>query len=306
MKAAILQNEGGFIFEDVPRPQPGPEEALVRVQVCGVCTSDMGVWKRGMGRPEILGHEVVGVIEAVGDAVEGWQAGQRVTGAIMKGYAEYAVTGAKNLIAVPDALQSHEAIVEPLSCLMSGIRRAGVGLGDRAAVVGAGFMGLAMLQLLKLAGATGLTAIDVRPDALRRAAEFGAAELLSPDEARERYGREGLPLVIEAAGAAAALELAGQISARHGTLEIVGYHPCRRDVDMALWNGKALTVINAFEYRKAVQLQNMRAALELTASGAFPLGRLLTHSFAFGELTRAFEAHERKEDGYLKSYVRIS
>lgn len=306
MKAAVLKNEGGFTFQDVPKPKPGPEEALVRVQVCGVCTSDMGVWKHGMGRPEILGHEAVGVIEEVGGAVEGWKPGQRVTGAIMKGYAEYAVTNAKNLIEVPKSIQSHEAIVEPLSCLLSGIRRAGAGLGDQAAVVGTGFMGLAMLQLLKLAGAAHLVAVDVRPDARTRAADFGATESLTPDEAMEQYGRDGLPLVIEAAGAAQALELAGQLTARHGTLEIVGYHPCRRDVDMALWNGKALTVINAFEYRKDVQLQNMRAALALVASGAFPLDRLLTHSFAFDELTRAFEAHERKEDGYLKSYVRIS
>jgi threonine dehydrogenase-like Zn-dependent dehydrogenase len=305
MKAAFLKAEGGIELGDAPVPQIGRDDVLIRVLVCGVCTSDMGAWKHGMGIETILGHEVVGIVEAVGDGVEGFMTGDRVTGSILQGYAQYTTANWHNLIHVPEKLEDHEALVEPLSSLLSGIRRAGAGLGSQAAVVGTGFMGLSMLQLLKLSGVTEVTAIDKRPCALKAAEEYGAAEMLSPEEAKARYERTGLPLVVELAGTDTALELAGQLTALHGTLAIVGYHPCHRDIDMGLWNGKALTVINAFEYRKDVQLENMRTALRLVESKALPLGRLFTHSFRFVELEQAFQAHERKEDGYLKSFVRM-
>ena len=300
MLAVVLGPEGGLRLLEMEKPVPGPGEALLRVLACGVCSSDMGVYRTGLKGDTVLGHEVIGAVEALGKGAEGPPIGTRVTGAILRGYAGYTLARAEHLIPVPDALSDQEAIVEPLSCMLSGIRRAGCAGAERAIIVGAGFMGLALIALLKAAGVGRVEVCDVSPEALARAKAFGADSTYLPD---------GPPppcaFVFETAGSQGALTWCGELAARLGSLTIVGYHPAKREIDMGMWAGKALTVINAFEYDRRLQLENMRHALELAERGQLPLKRLFTHSFPLHQVDRAFQTHLNRPEGFIKGFIRM-
>lgn len=300
MLQAVLGPEGGLRLSEAEKPVPGPGEALIRVRACGVCSSDMGVYRTGLKGDVVLGHEVVGTVEALGEGAEVPAIGTRVTGAIMRGYAEYTLARAEHLIPVPAALTDPEAIVEPLSCMLSGIRRAGCAGAESAVIVGAGFMGLALIALTKAAGVRRVEVCDVSPDALLRARDFGADDTHLPDDPPPPCA-----FVFETAGSQGALTWCGELAARLGTLTVVGYHPCKREINMGVWAGKALTVINAFEYDRSIQLENMRHALEIAKRGELPLKRLFTHSFPLHQVDRAFQTHLNRPERFIKGYIRM-
>ena len=299
MKVMRLLPGGGIVPGEAPVPAIGADEALVRVRVCGVCTSDMGVYKTGFAQPEILGHEVVGVIADVGAEVTGFRLGDRVTGTLMQGYAEYARIRACDLLHIPDNVSDREAIVEPVSCMFNAIRRSGIRANDRAIIVGAGYMGLLLAAILRALGVGPVCSIGPQAAARVHAGEVGAVALAPDDPVGP------CPFVFEATGAQSGLTLASRCAASGGTLCIVGYHPCARQIDMAEWAAKALTVINAFEYDHANQLAAMARALELVAAGKLPIGRLMTHEFPFDQTDLAFRTHLCRPEGFIKGFVRV-
>ncbi len=220
MKALVLTAYKRFEYCDVPEPQPGPQDVLVRVEACGICGSDVHGMDGSTGRripPIIMGHEAAGVIARVGSAVEGWQPGDRVTfdSTISCGQCYYCLQGQVNLcdrrrvlgvscaefrqdgalaefVAVPqhilyrlpEGLGFHfAAMVEPVSIAVHAVRRVGVRLGDTAVVVGTGMIGLLVVQALRAAGCGRVWAVET--DAQRRelALRLGADEAFSPDEA---------------------------------------------------------------------------------------------------------------------------
>ena len=198
----------------------------------------------------------------IGDGVAGLEPQTRVTGLIHQGFAEYAVAPARRVVPVPESLPDEAALGEPLSCVISGMRRTAIDLGDTVAVVGLGFMGLLTLQTARLKGPAELIAIDTREVARQRALDYGADRILQPsdlppslilDAWEDMPKGHGVDVAIEAAGNAHALALAGRMVKEHGVLSIVGYHQGQPvPVDMELWNWKALTVLNAHERREAV------------------------------------------------------
>lgn len=181
-------NKAGAGFELVTRkvPEPGPEQVLIRIAACGVCHSDAFVVEGGfpgLEYPRVPGHEVIGTIEAIGDAVDHWQAGQRVgvgwhgghcfschscrSGDFVTcqnqqicgisydgGYAEYMIAPAEALVSIPEALSSVEAA--PLLCAgvttYNGIRRTGAAPGDVVAIQGIGGLGHLAIQYARAMG----------------------------------------------------------------------------------------------------------------------------------------------------------
>ncbi|MDR1530652.1 MAG: alcohol dehydrogenase catalytic domain-containing protein [Clostridiales bacterium] len=299
MKRAVLNPSGGYRFEETETPAPGNGEALIRVLACGLCSSDVEAWRSGLGVDTVMGHEVVGIVEELGAGVSGIAVGERVTGCIMRGYAEYTTARAEHMIVVPDALSDAEAIVEPFVCLLSGIERAAPKPDSDVAVISAGFMGLGLVRLLKIAGVRHVTALDLRPQALETAREMGADETLPADAAQGRK----FDMVFEAAGTQSAIDLSGELCAPYGVIAIVGYHPCVRQVDMRVWAAKAPVVMNIFEYRRPKQLEYMRRALKLAVEGRLRNARLMTHSFPLSQLQEAFAFHAAKRDGYIKGWI---
>jgi len=314
MRQAVLSGGQRFTIEDAGTPAPGPNDVLVKVQACGVCASELHAWEGGEGAPRMLGHEVAGEVVAVGTAASGLVVGDRVTGLFQRGFADYAMAPADRVARLPDGIGAVHAFGEPLACVISAARRTRVDLGDRVIVVGLGFMGLLMLQLVRSMGAAHIIGVDVRGDALAAARRLGADEAVTP-EALDRgllasfaiegsLARGGVDVVVEATGTQAGLTLAGELVRQHGILSILGYHQgAPRSVDMRLWNFKAFDVVNAHERRTDYRMDCMRRGLALAAGGRLDLASLVTHTFALDDVGRAFQALATKPPGFIKSVV---
>ena len=296
-------------------PEPGPGEVLVRVRASGVCASELHPWADGRpGYPHRFGHEPMGVVAGVGPGVTRFQEGDRVTGLFKGAYADYGLASEDILLPVPANVCDEAALGEPLACLVNAQRRTPVELADRVAVIGLGYMGLGMLQLLKLRGPSRIVAIDVREDARAAAKRLGADEVrdpsdLPPDYSLTRFSDwqsdRGFDVVVEGSGTQAGLTLAGEMVRAHGVLSILGYHQGGpRQVDVGMWNWKAIDVVNAHVRRRTDLLESMRIGLELTAAGLIDLGALVTHRYELDRVDRAYGDLLEKPEGFIKAVVR--
>jgi len=211
MKALVLEEYNRFEYREVDKPEIGPGEVLIAVEACGICGSDVHGMDGSSGRrqpPIIMGHEAAGIIAGVGENVEAWKPGQRVTfdSTIYCGscwhcrrgqvnlcdnrrvlgvscdeyrqdgaFAEYVAVPDHILYALPDAVSfAQAAMVEALSIALHAVRRTPVELNDSALVVGAGNIGLLVIQVLKAFGCSPVIAADIDEGKLQWARKFGA------------------------------------------------------------------------------------------------------------------------------------
>jgi threonine dehydrogenase-like Zn-dependent dehydrogenase len=300
---------------DLPTPDPGPGEVVVRVGVCGVCASELHPWADGVASyPHRFGHEPAGVVVAVGPGVERFREGDRVTGLFNRAYADLCLADEAILLPIPDGVADENALGEPLACLVNAQRRTPIELADRVALVGLGYMGLGLLQLLKLRGPSRIVAIDVREETRQRALALGADEACHPADLPPEYALtefrhwqsdRGFDVVVEASGTQPGLDLAGKLVRAHGVLSILGYHQGGpRQVDVGMWNWKAIDVVNAHVRRRADLLESMRIGLELEAKGLIDLGSLVSHRYALDEVDRANADLRDKPPGFVKAVIR--
>lgn len=217
MKALVLQEYKRLELKDVPRPEPRPNEVLVRVRACGICGSDVHGYDGSTGRripPVIMGHEAAGEVAAVGENVSEFKAGDRVTfdSMVSCGECQYCRRGAVNLcdkrqvlgvscnefrrdgafaeyvtvpkhivVKLPEAVSyEHAAMVEPISVALHAVNITPVSLGDTGLVVGAGMIGLLTLQCLRLAGCARIYVTDLDDARLKLATELGADATFNP------------------------------------------------------------------------------------------------------------------------------
>jgi threonine dehydrogenase-like Zn-dependent dehydrogenase len=286
------------------------------VEASGVCASELGRWEDGgkRGFPQRIGHEPSGVVEQVGSQVQSVQVGQHVaalTPGTAGAFAEYVVVPEHRVVSMPPDMEFREALAEPIGCLISGLERTEIHIADRVAIVGCGFMGLALLQLVKWRGARQIIAVDVREDALDNALKFGADAVFHPNDVpesdkvveRSRIG-QGVDVVFETAGKQPALTLAGEMTRVHGILSIVGWHEDGlRSVDVGLWNWKAIDVINAHERRKDYLVRYMQAGLHMVAAGKLDMASLVTHTYPLAHVDAAFSDLQQKPPGFIKAVV---
>jgi threonine dehydrogenase-like Zn-dependent dehydrogenase len=171
-----------------------------------------------------------------------------------------------------------------------------------------------MLQLLKLRGPSRIVAIDVREDARTAALALGADEAYDPSQLPDEYkitnfgdwqSDRGFDVVVEGSGTQLGLTLAGEMVRAHGVLSILGYHQGGpRQVEVGMWNWKAIDVVNAHVRRRADLLESMRIGLELTAKGLIDLGALVTNRYTLDEVDRAYSDLQLKPPGFIKAVVR--
>ncbi len=283
---------------EVATPQPGPGEVAFDVKVCGVCASELHPWMDEQPRyPSRRGHEPAGIVSAVGAGVTRFEVGDRVTGLCAPSFSDVAIAREIDLLPIPEGIDFEYALGEPLACLVNAQRRTRVELADRVALIGLGFMGLGLLQLLRLQGARLVITIDPREDARQKALELGADEVYHPDDVPARYmitrwdewdTSGGVDVAIDATGTQAGLTLAGQMVRAHGILSILGFHQGgTRAVDVEMWNWKAIDVVNAHVRRHADLMESMRIGLELIAAGKFSFEPLISHRFGLDNVDRA-------------------
>lgn len=318
MKAYKISSPRKLEIFSLEMPEISESEVLLKVLYCGICASEIHEWEKPSYRRPVLGHEVVAVVEQVGSAVSKVVPGDRVTGMIYAGFAEYTKCHEDLLVKIPDPVKSIDALGEPLSCLVSAADRTPFPLGTSVAIIGTGFMGLGLLQLLRLKGAGKIIAIDIRPESLKLAKEMGANETYTPDAVPEKYKvnqwndrmfLDGIPVVAEVTGTQPGLNLATEMVGVHGHLSIVGYHASnggQRQVNVGMCNWKAFDICNAHERRDQVHIAAQNAVMSLLANGRFRMDKLVTHVFDFEQLNQAFTSQVEKPEGFIKAVVRIN
>jgi L-iditol 2-dehydrogenase len=265
LKALLLEDYNRLVYTDVPEPVAGPGEVLVRVAACGICGSDVHGVDGSTGRrvpPIIMGHEAAGSIAACGPGVQNWQAGERVTfgcvihcahcfycqrgqlelcehrrwlGVSIPGFrkhgafAEYVAVPQQILFRVPAELSyARAAMMEPLTIAAHALARTRRALYDTAVVVGSGMIGLLVVQLLKLAGAGRIVAVDIDKRRLELAGSLGATHLLRSDcddvpaAVRALSGGRGADVVFEAVGLPDTVRLAVACARKGGSVTLIG------------------------------------------------------------------------------------
>ncbi|MCU0789723.1 MAG: zinc-binding dehydrogenase [Nitratireductor sp.] len=312
MRAAVFTGAGQCRIELVDKPEPLPGEVRVRLEGCGVCSSNLlpwsgPEWMRFPTAPGALGHEGWGVVDACGAGVGHIREGDRVAALFQNSYAEYDKGDAGAVIALPPELGDRPFPGEPLGCAMNIFARSGIEGGQQVAVVGAGFLGALLVQMAKRAGAD-VTAISRRPHSLETAKRMGADIVLPLDEnsetaARDLTGGRLFQRVIEATGKQEPLDLAGRLTAERGRLVIAGYHQEPRQVNMQLWNWRGIDVINAHERDPAVYAAGVRRAVEAVLSGEIDPWPLFTHRFPLEEIGTALDMTRDRPDGFAKALV---
>jgi len=314
MRAAILTGPGQAEVTELPRPLPAAGQVRVKIEGCGVCGSNLSLWE---GRPWFQyprepgapGHEGWGVIDRVGANVPESLIGQRVAMLSYRAFAEYDIADAQQVVPLPASLAEQPFPGEALGCVMNIFRRSQLRPGQNVAIVGAGFLGAALVQLTAGAGARPI-AISRRSYALDVAAQAGAALTIPMrdhkqiiDQVMEATSGRGCEVVIEAVGEQWPLDLAGELTAERGRLVIAGYHQDARSVNMQLWNWRGLDVINAHERAPEAYVSGMRDAVSAVETGKLDPTPLYTHSFPLAELSIALSGLKERPEGMLKTWV---
>jgi L-iditol 2-dehydrogenase len=296
VKAALLYAPGDLRVEDVPRPEPGPGDVLVQVEVALTDGTDLKTFRRGhplllRESPTPFGHEFCGIVDgrrvvaansapcAACDAcVRGEQCRELVF--LSGAYADWLLVPERiasvNLHEVPPGLAPEvAAMVEPLACCLRGVERAGIGAGDAVAILGAGPIGLMLAACVADAGGWPVI-VGGRPERRELASAFGA---------EMRDGRTA-DVVIEAAGTAEAWADAVALVRPGGTVVLFGGLPrdARPPVDAYRLHYDELTLRGSFHHTPAT----VRAALAFLASGAYPWERLVTHRVLLRDLPALF------------------
>jgi threonine dehydrogenase-like Zn-dependent dehydrogenase len=315
MRAAVLAAPGEIRLDRVDLPQPGPGQVRVRLEGCGVCASNLTPWEgpewmQFPTEPGSLGHEGWGVVDAVGEGVEGLAAGTRVAALSYKSYAEYDIAEADAVVPLPESLGDTPFPGEPLGCAMNIFRRADIQAGQTVAIVGIGFLGAILTRLAIDAGAR-VIAISRRPFSLDVARRFGAAETIPMEDhngiverVKELTGGKFCERVIEAVGKQWPLDLAAELTAERGKLIVAGYHQDGpRQVNMWLWNWRGIDVINAHERDPKAYMEGIREAVDAVASGRLDPSSLYTHRYTLDQLDQALNDTRDRPDGFLKALV---
>jgi threonine dehydrogenase-like Zn-dependent dehydrogenase len=315
MKAAVLQAPFRVELIDRTLPPLGAGQARMRIEQCGLCTSEIDLWigKTPDKLPAAIGHEVAGIIEQTGPGVESLQVGDRV--AVWMdggGFAEAAVVEERHCVPVAPAV-TFPAVAEPLACVINAVEAAAPALGDDVAIIGCGFMGTLVQLVTALKGPRSITVVDFRDDALERAAALGATRVVdakteSPvDVVREATDGRGADVTYEATGANAGLELAGELTRMSGKICIVGYHQGgTRTIPLAHWNWMAFDIVNAHFRNIDTIMSGMHAGMRLVNAGVLDVRQLVTNVYPLERIDEALETAAAKPNGFLKAVVDLN
>lgn len=324
MISSYFMGNQTFQVREEPVPAVGPGEVLVKVAACGVCGTDVHIYHGDKGSaevtpPVVLGHEFSGVVEAVGENVAAVRPGDHVTvdpniycgkcrscrmgrkqlcSALFAvgvnrngGFAEYcAVPEAQCFLLSKDVPLRYGAMAEPLACCIHGMDRADVRTGETVLVVGGGAIGMMMLQLARLRGAS-LVAVS-EPVAMRRgiAEQLGADFTVDPvsenltDAWKEKTGGAGPDVIIECVGNTTAVRQAFEAADRGSRILLFSVPKPETAHPLSLMDvyQKELTVMGSM-----INPDTHARAAELINRNRIRLEEIITHSFPLRQLEEA-------------------
>jgi threonine dehydrogenase-like Zn-dependent dehydrogenase len=319
-----LAGPGRVEIAPVVVPPPGPGEVQVDVQACGICTGDVYRFQAAEqeshrfhsgGRqpyPIHFGHEGAGIVRSTGGDVTSVKPGDKVGLLGNRHFAERVNVKARHAFVIPDSVEAFESwILEPVACVVNALESARMRPGDRVLLIGCGFMGNLLLQGLAHSLASAVMVAEVDPARLELARRSEPSDAFDVSEAGEverlrEYARQTpFDVVIEAAGSAPALALAGDVLRRGGTLVMYAWHHGRHPIDTTQWHLGGFRVLNSSPFISDDFGVVAERTVRLLAKGIFDLQPLLTHVVDYRKAQETFEAAASRNGGYVKGVLRF-
>lgn len=327
MKASQITQPGQMKIVEIAIPEPAPTEVLVQVMASGICGTDIHIFRGEYlgGYPVIPGHEFSGVVEAVGSAVTRFHPGDRVAiepniacdnceaclnnrqnfclnwqavGVTRPGgMAQYTTAPEKVVFNIGDLPFEAGAFVEPLSCVLHGLERLGPEMADKVAILGAGPIGILLLQGIRLLGASQVSVVDRNPSRTHFAEEMGA-DLALPglDDLKPDF----YDVVIDATGAIPVMRRTIDWVRPGGKVLLFGVPPSGQEMALEAFKifHKGLTVLSSF-----TSVRNSYQAIDLLRSRRIRVDRLVSHSLPLEDLEHGIEIIEGGLDGVKKVQI---
>jgi len=347
VKAAVLTDDKKIVAREVPVPQPGDEEVLIKVHWASICGTDihiyLGEFKDRVTYPRILGHEFSGVVVSAGKSVANLKEGDRVVvdpiiwcsrcPACLNGqnnvcsnlgligietdgaFAEYTVADSSKVFKLPDNISTRDgSLVELYSLGVHSARKALIEPGDRVVILGAGRLGLSVLEVIKQTAASWVCSVDIQDYRLEIAGKMGADLTINNRrkdpvvEVMSLTDGLGVDRVIETVGAAEEIEdrelpvsQAVRMTRSGGRIVVMGLGPQFTPV---FWKEFVLKEIQLVGSR--VTLGDFPRALSMMSQGIFHPDLLVTKEFGLEETAEAFHLLEERPDSYLKVLIKIA
>ncbi len=327
MRAIRIEAPNDAHLVELLRPEPREKEVLIEVRASGICGTDIHILRgEYLGDyPVIPGHEFAGTVVATGAQVTRFRPGDRVAvepnlacdncpnclnnrqnfcdnweavGVTLPGgMAEYVAVPEKAVFDIGSLPFAHGAFVEPLSCVIHGIQKAAIHAGDRVLIVGAGPIGILLLQMARLQGATHVAVAEQNPQRAAFAESLGADNVTYD---LNDAPRTAFDVVIDATGVTAVMSRTPDYVRRGGTLLLFGVPPRESRV-----------AFDAFElFRKGVTLhtsftsvRNSTQAVALLQSGRVAVSDLVSHQLGLASFTRGSELLESGTEGVRKVQI---
>ncbi len=324
MKAARIEKPGTSIVTTVAEPSVGADDVLIKVHAAGICGTDLHIFKGEYEAeyPIIPGHEFSGEVVAVGANVVNFKVGDRVTadpnipcnrcsycqrnepnqcknlraiGVTRSGaFAEYVVAPEGNVFSIGDMTYGAAALIEPLACVVWGIKRVDVQAGDTALVFGAGPMGALVAQSLKQAGAVRVVVTDVVPWRLQMAEQLGATHTVVADQQQasklKAIEPDGYDIVVDATGIPAVLEGTFPYAKPRGKIWVFGVTPQGTTVKFPSYEvfRRDLQIIGSFAVNRTFP-----QSIALIQSGAIKVEPLISHQLPLDDFSKGLELAEK-------------
>ncbi len=338
MKALMLEGYGNFEIAQIPKPELSNNDLLVRVKSCAICGSDVHGYDGSSGRripPIVMGHEAAGVIEAVGDDVVRFKVGDRVTfdstvycgecdfcragqvnlcdnrmvvGVSCDDYrrhgafAEYVSVPERILYTLPDSLSfDSAALIEAVSVAIHAVARVGAKKGDSAVVVGAGMIGLLIVQVLRHKGCSPIIAVDIDDSRLELARKFGADVVLNasntnvPDQVIELTNGHGANIALEAVGATQTINTAIESVRKGASICLIGNISLTVDLPLQSVVTRELTIFGT-----CASQGEYPECIELMSSGIIDVEPLISARAPLEEGQSWFDRLHAREPGLMK------
>lgn len=322
MKAAVFKGAGTpLVVETLPDPEPGAGEAVIKVERCGVCGTDLHMTSgHGMDAPinSVIGHEYCGEVVAIGKGVDNLKVGQRVAAmpvsgcgqcgpcvagypmacaqmqGLVGGFGEYMRIAATSSVILPETLSAADgALVEPMAVGLRGVRLAQMQPGARVAVLGAGSIGLAAIYWARLLGAGKIVAISRSARRAELAMQMGASgfEALGEGEVeRVAAALGGMPeIVLECTGAVGMTQKSVELVAPGGTVVSLGFCTSPDPILPSLATWKQVTLKFSFAY----DLREFQHCADVMAAGHVEPRMMISRTVgldAFPEVLEALRA----------------
>jgi 2-desacetyl-2-hydroxyethyl bacteriochlorophyllide A dehydrogenase len=341
MRSVAARATKSVVLDEVPRPDPGPGDVLVAVRSCGICGSDLHWWHGEMPAPGVCpGHEIAGIVAATGRNVTRVKEGDRVAlegmascgecraclagdyhvcprigflgMTVPGGFADYLVLPARHAFPIPKGVDfPTAALSEPLAVAVHGVRIAGLAIGQRVAVLGAGTIGLMAIVAARAGGAGEVVATARRPQQKAAALALGADRVVDPDDLDGLTGdalEQPIDLVVETVGGAAdTLQTAAMACRPGGTICLLGVYTQAPVFPAVFAVVKELRIMGSIVYNRAGARADFEIVQDILAREGESIGRkVVTHRFPLSAIGEAFETAADKTTGSIKVSITVS